>query len=151
MRRSDGRCQLYNRFCREGSVPWRTAVWRIYFMENAIHEYVAQLTTGISVNAKLTSTGPWRKHGEEGEKAVGIELGIGSNEFALVQWVIKEKHLLRMLSDKRRWKICWDHSSMETRRERGREGGGRRGRVERASERKREVVEAGTRWSDRLS
>lgn len=69
---------------------------------------------------------PAREERAEGEKAVGIELGIGSNEFALVQWVIKEKHLLRMLSDKRRWKICWDHSSMETRREReteeGREG-----------------------------
>lgn len=59
---------------------------------------------------------PVREERMEGEKAVGIELGIGSNEFALVQWVIKEKHLLRMLSDKRRWKICWDHSSMETRR-----------------------------------
>lgn len=63
---------------------------------------------------------PVREERTEGEKAVGIELGIGSNEFALVQWVIKEKHLLRMLSDKRRWKICWDHSSMETRGERGR-------------------------------
>lgn len=28
----------------------------------------------------------------------------------------QEKTKSRMLSDKRRWKICWDHSSMETRR-----------------------------------
>ena len=52
----------------------------------------------------------------------------------LVQWVIKEKHLLRMLSDKRRWKICLDHSSMETRK--GREKKGMK---------EREVGEAGTR------
>lgn len=35
-------------------------VWRIYFTGNAIHEYTraAQLTTEISVNAKLTSVSP---------------------------------------------------------------------------------------------
>lgn len=80
------------------------------------------------------SRAPFREERTEGEKAVGIELGIGSNEFTLVQWVIKEKHLLRMLSDKRRWKICLDHSSMETRRGRERE----KRRKDRKSEGKRE-------------
>lgn len=36
---------------------------------------------------------PAREERTEGEKAVGIELGIGTNEFALVQWGYKGEAL----------------------------------------------------------